>query len=425
MHASLPYRTWLPTCCAWLLMLVPLSFSIEKHVRIVPVALLFLTGLALLATRPALRRNYRAAWPVVVPALLVVALSIVNIRLHGLGWRQFDQSAHIIMYLVIAAVFGLALRMRTVWNGFSATLVFLGAVSVVQHHVLGVARPAGLNGGPASTIEFATVLLGLALLALLQLLRPGTGTGAKWLHATAMALGLYGALLTQSRGPLLAFVPALALLLALHGRRRGLRLRQWLPILLIGLAATMAAAATLDGRLAERFASIGHEVNSYDQHHNARGAVRERLEMWRTAVRAFKQHPVAGVGIDQFGTYVQAEVAAGRTNAAVAQYGHPHNEYLDAAATRGIVGLAVLVLLFALPFAYFFRHSADPDDEVALPAYGGMAIVVLFAVCALTESVLFRVMSQSLFFFLLLGLGLRVGRGLRLRAVCGDLPPAG
>jgi O-antigen ligase len=305
--------------------------------------------------------------------------------------------------------------MRRVWNGFSVTLIFLGAVSIVQHHVYGVLRPAGLNGGPASTIEFATVMLGLTLLALLQLLNPKASSGEKWLHGAAMALGLYGALLTQSRGPLLAFVPAFALVMALHGYRKGLRRRQWLPILVIGITAALAAAANLDGRLIDRFASIGHEVSSYTPNHNARGAVRERLEMWRTAVRAFREHPLAGVGIDQFGTYARREVAAGRTNAAIEQYGHPHNEYLDAAATRGIFGLVVLVLLFVLPFFYFFRHTSDPDDAVARTAYAGLAIVVLYAVCALTESVLFRVMSQSLFFFLLLGLAVRVGNELRRR----------
>jgi O-antigen ligase len=203
--------------------------------------------------------------------------------------------------------------------------------------------------------------------------------------------------------------------MALHGYRKGLRRRQWLPILVIGIAAALTAAANLDGRLVERFASISQEVSSYNPNHDARGAVRERLEMWRTAVRAFKEHPLAGVGIDRFGTYIRSEVAAGRTNVAVAQYGHPHNEYLDAAATRGIFGLAVLLLLFVLPFFYFFRHAADPDDAVSRPAYAGLAIVVLYAVCALTESVLFRVMSQSLFFFLLLGLAVRVGHGLRCR----------
>jgi O-antigen ligase len=408
-------KRWSLACCTLLVILVPLSFSIEKHVRVVPIALLFLAGLSLLVANRTVRRNYRYAWPAVVPAALMVALSVVNIWQHRLDWREFDQSAHIIMYAVIAAVFGLGLSMRRVWNGFSVTLIFLGAVSIVQHHVYGVLRPAGLNGGPASTIEFATVMLGLTLLALLQLLNPKASSGEKWLHGAAMALGLYGALLTQSRGPLLAFVPAFALVMALHGYRKGLRRRQWLPILVIGITAALAAAANLDGRLIDRFASIGHEVSSYTPNHNARGAVRERLEMWRTAVRAFREHPLAGVGIDQFGTYARREVAAGRTNAAIEQYGHPHNEYLDAAATRGIFGLVVLVLLFVLPFFYFFRHTSDPDDAVARTAYAGLAIVVLYAVCALTESVLFRVMSQSLFYFLLLGLAVRVGNELRRR----------
>jgi len=409
-------KRWSLACCTLLVILVPLSFSIERHIRVVPIALLFFAGLSLLVANRTVRRDYRHAWPVLLPTALMVALSAVNIWQHQLDWREFDQSAHIIMYTVIAAVFGLGLSMRRIWNGFSLTLIFLGAVSIVQHHFYGVLRPAGLNGGPASTIEFATVMLGLTLLALLQLLNPKATCGEKWLHGAAMALGIYGALLTQSRGPLLAFVPALALVMALHGYRKGLRRRQWLPILAIGIAAALTAAANLDGRLVDRFASIGHEVSSYNPNQNARGAVRERLEMWRTAVRAFKEHPLAGVGIDRFGTYVRREVEAGRTNAAVVQYGHPHNEYLDAAATRGIFGLLVLVLLFVLPFFYFFRHAADPDDAVARPAYAGLAIVVLYAVCALTESVLFRVMSQSLFFFLLLGLAVHVGHGLRRRA---------
>jgi O-antigen ligase len=409
-------KRWSLACCTVLVILVPLSFSIEKHIRVVPIALLFLAGLWLLMANRAVRRNYRYAWPAMVPAALMVAFSVVNIWLHRLGWREFDQSAHIIMYTVIAAVFGLGLSMRRVWNGFSLTLIFLGVVSIVQHHFFGVLRPAGLNGGPASTIEFATVMLGLSLLALLQLLNPQATSGEKWLHGAAMALGIYGALLTQSRGPLLAFVPAFALVTVLHGYRNGLRRRQWLPILVIGVAAALTASASLDGRLADRFTSIGHEISSYNPNQNASGAVRERLEMWRTAVRAFKEHPLAGVGIDRFGTYVRGEVAAGRTNAAVARYGHPHNEYLDAAATRGIFGLLILVLLFVLPFSYFLRHAHDPDDAVSRPAYAGLAIVVLYAVCALTESVLFRVMSQSLFFFLLLGLAVHVGYGLRRRA---------
>jgi O-antigen ligase len=38
-----------------------------------------------------------------------------------------------------------------------------------------------------------------------------------------------------------------------------------------------------------------------------------------------------------------------------------------------------------------------------------MAIVVLYLLCALGESVFYRVMSQSFFFFLLLALAVRTG----------------
>lgn len=395
-------------CCTLLVILIPLSISIDGWYKAIPAALLFLAGMYLSITSGAVRQRYRDAWPAVVPALFMVALSVLNIWQHRLGWREFDQSAHLLLYLAIAAVFSLALPMRRVWSGFSLTLIFLGAVSIVQHHFLGAVRPSGLNGGPASTIEFATIMLGLTLMALLQLLSSQTTRHEKLLHGIAMALGIYGALLTQSRGPLLGFLPAFALVVGWYIRRNGWRRRHLLLILAISTGAALAAATTFDGRLIDRFVSIGHEVSSYQPNHNAKGAVRERLEMWRTAMRAFKEHPLAGVGIDRYGTYARGEVAAHRTSTAVAQYGHPHNEYLDVASTRGIPGLLALLALFGAPFIYFSRRASDPDHDIAMPAQAGAAIIVLYAFCGLTESVLFRVMSQSFFFFLLFGLAMLV-----------------
>lgn len=425
MHAT-QLKSWSLACCTLLVIVIPLSLSMAERIKVIPPALLFLTGLFLLVTNKAVRRHYRGAWPAVVPALLMVGLSTLNIWQHRLGWREFDQSAHILLYLAIAAVFSLGLRMRWVWNGFSLTLIFLGAVSLVQHHFYGALRPDGLNGGPASTIEFATIMLGLTLLALLRFLSPQTTRNEKLLHSVGMAFGLYGALLTQSRGPLLAFLPAFALVMGLYIYRKGWRHWHLLFILAIGAGATLVAVATFNGRLADRFESIGHEVRSYQPNHNAKGAVRERLEMWRTAARAFEEHPLAGVGIDQYGIYARGEVAAHRTSVAVAHYDHPHNEFLEAASTQGLPGLLALLALFGAPFIYFFRHTSDPDDAVATPALAGMAIIVLYVCCGLTESVLFRVMSQSFFFFFLFGLAMLVSSRLcdRHRYSTVDAAPA-
>ncbi|MGN2243435.1 O-antigen ligase family protein [Frateuria sp. GZRR33] len=410
------WQAWPAWTLSALVALMPLSFSVEPNIKALPVALLFFCGLGLLWRAPT-RQAYGAAAPVVLPSLLLIALEIANVLWHGLGWRPLDHTAHVMLYVVVAAVFARQLCMALVWSGFSLTAITLGAVCLVQHYWLGVGRAYGLNGGGSSAIECATLLLGLALLALVQWLRTRPGSWRWWLHGAGMAFGMYGALLTQSRGPLLAFVPAFLLVLFVQARRT----RRWRWSLALGAAVCLGGAiatATLHGAMVGRFTTIQQEVTGFDQG-DPDGSVGERLEMWRTALRAFGEHPLAGIGVDRYGDYVQAEIAAGRSDAAIARYNQPHNEYLRALATGGLPLLVAVLLVFALALRYFARWARDEDDTVAATATAGLAIVVLYLLCALGESVFYRVMSQSFFFFLALGLALRVGYLTRVR---GDSP---
>lgn len=406
------WRAWPTWALSALVALMPLSFSVEPNIKALPAALLFFCGLGLLWSA-AVRQSYRAAAPVVGAALLLIALDVGNVAWHSLGWRPLDHAAHVLLYVVVAAVFGRAIRMALVWAGFSLTAVGLGAVCLVQHYALGIPRAYGLNGGGSSAIECATLLLGLALLALVRLLHARRGSWRWWLHGAGMGLGMYGALLTQSRGPLLAFVPAFLLVLLLHARRSG----RWRWSLALGAAVCLGGAiatATLHGAMLGRFSSIQQEVAGFDQG-DPDGSVGERLEMWRTALRAFAEHPLAGIGIDQYAAFADAEIAAGRSDRAIAPYNQPHNEYLRALATGGVPLLAVVLAMFAVALRHFARRVRDADDTIATTAMAGVAIVVLYLLCALGESVFYRVMSQSFFFFLVLGLALRLGYLVRLR----------
>lgn len=391
-----------------LVALMPLSLSIDPPIKALPTALLFIAGVVLVVRVAPVRRSYHAAAPVLLMALLMIGYVALNVAIHRLGWRPLDRPAHVLLYLVIAAAFARPLRMQVVWGGFSLTAAVLGVACVVQHFHLHVARAYGLNGGPSASAQVATVLLGLSLMALLQVLSARTRPWEKGLHALALAIGMYGALLTQSRGPLLAFVPVFVLLVLLQIRRSG-QWRMSVALLLgLGLGAGLAMFA-LHGEMSERFEAIGQEVATFDPQTDARGAVRERLEMWRTAGRALAEHPFAGVGLDRFHAFAQGEIAAGRSNAAIAPYNQPHNEYLKAAATGGIPGLLVLLLIFALPLRHFARHLREVDEAIALPAAAGTAIVLLYMLCALTDSVFYRVMPQSFYFFVVIGLAVRVG----------------
>lgn len=401
-------RPWL---LSTLLAITPLCFAVPIRLKTLPIAVLFLAGLWVLCRRADARFCCRLAWPVIAVCLLQTAYAAANILYHHLDWPPFDLPSHILLFVCIAILFTLPLRWRLIRLGFSATACFLGGVCLFQHYVQGIDRAYGLNGGDWGAIEFAMFLLVLALLALIRLLDRRTSRAEQYLHALGALLGMYGALLTESRGPLLSFIPVFLLIVALHVRRTG----QWRRgLLLLGAIMVGAFVATLglQQEMVHRFAEVKTEASTYNHLDDARGSIRERLEMWRTARRAFVEHPVSGIGLDQFGTYARQQIAAGKSNASIGQYDHPHNEFLDAAATGGVPGLLVLLLGLLVPFGYFARHTLNRHDAVALPALGGVAVTGMYILCGLTDNVFYRAMPHSLYFFLVPGLAILIARRL-------------
>ena len=401
-------KSWQPVALSVLLAVIPLTVSVDHRLKVLVPAVLLVAGIWFIASSAATRRSYRQAWPVVLAALVFFACIVGNVLWHQLGWRPVDRAAHVLLYLLIAAAFTRALNLPLLWGGFGACAVVLGVVCLDQHYAQGIDRAYGLNGGPSASIEFATVLLGLSLLALSRLLGARIGVAERVVLLVAVGLSVYGALLTQSRGPLLAYVPALMFLLFWHARRTG----RWRLVVLVlvgmGVGATVATYATHD-ELPERFASIGPAVATYGERHHVHSAIHQRLDMWRAAGRALREHPWAGIGTGNFHQYVQREIAAGRSSPAIGRYNQPHNEYLDAAASIGVPGLLVLLVTFLLPLGYFARGIRDTDAAVRVPACAGMAVVILYMVCALTDSVFYRVMPLSFYFFVVLGMALLIG----------------
>ncbi len=413
--ATIP-AMWL-TLLSLAVALVPLSFSSHLPGRSLPAAILFFSGLGVAWKT---RRCWIAAAPVGLAMLGMLAFLISNALVHRAGWRPLDHAGHVLLFLVIAAVFGLPLRMRLVWAGFAATAIVLGTVCVVQHFAQGQLRAYGLNGGPSAAIQVATVLLGLGLLSLVQLLGARITRSERLLHAVAVGLAVYGALLTQSRGPLLAFIPMALVVVVLHVRRTGSRRGAlWATA---GVAVLLSVGAMqLD--MMTRLEAAGHEVATFDPAHHPEGAVRERLEMWRAAGTALAEHPLAGIGPDNYTAFVHEQIAQGKSSPAIAPYNQPHNEYLRAGASGGLPGLIVVLLMFALPTGFFLRLAHDRDPALALPATAGLAVVGLYAMCALTDSVFYRVMSQSFYFFIVGATAVLAGRQLSLRSAATSRQP--
>ncbi len=95
-----------------------------------------------------------------------------------------------------------------------------------------------------------------------------------------------------------------------------------------------------------------------------------RLELWDSSVQMIRDHPLAGVGPDQFlyqylPRYVTPEAWPERFTS------HPHNLVLDAWLSVGIIGVAVIILIVGLVFRNA-RVSLQARDRVALAAAGAI-----------------------------------------------------
>jgi O-antigen ligase len=403
-----PWKIW---AASLMLAVMPLCFAVSMRLKTLPMVLLFVAGIVLLATRADIRLSYRAAWSVAAVCLLRLLYDVGNFLGHRLGWPTLDLPAQTLLFVAIAAVFAMPLKQRVIAMGFSLTAILLGATCLFQRYVQGVDRPYGLNGGDWAAIEFAMFLLILTLLAMLQALRPDTRRGDRWLHAVAVVVGLYGAVLTQSRGPLLAFAPIYLGLMLWYA----IRFRRWRQMLLLSAVTVigmLTITATLHREMIDRLTDVPAEIASFGPD-DTTGAVHERMEMWQTAWQAFREHPMAGIGLDQFGVYVRAQARTGEASASIAKYVHPHSEYLESMVAGGVPALLVLLLFFLVPLGFFGRRLNHVQEPVAAAAIAGMMVVGMYGLCAFSDNVFYRAMPQSLYLFLVLGLAVNIGRQLR------------
>jgi len=71
-----------------------------------------------------------------------------------------------------------------------------------------------------------------------------------------------------------------------------------------------------------------------------------RFLMWKAAMMMFLSNPLVGVGTGDYGPTMAAYVAAGQFPGFLLEFNQPHNMYLFALATNGILGLAALLYVF-------------------------------------------------------------------------------
>jgi O-antigen ligase len=252
----------------------------------------------------------------------------------------------------------------------------------------GVARIRGFYGSPNNLALFLGRLLPLAL-ALVGWLERGR---RRAFYGLAFALISAALALTYSRGALFLGVPAsLLFVTALRGRRA----------LLVTIALLL-----LSGAILFFLAGPTRMISTLNLE---QGTTFFRLQLWQSSWNMILDHPVLGVGLDNFlyhyRTYYVLPTAWEEFDLS-----HPHNLVFDFWLRLGFLGLVVLVWLLIAFFRRGWRaYGRLPEGRDRLLVLGLMGGMVGAVAHGLVDNAFFLV---DLAFAFMLALALVQSRGL-------------
>lgn len=372
----------------WLIAALPALVLVHERIA-------GLIGLAWLALciwqRAALFAAAARMRPLSNPALLgflaMAGATAVLCVLHPGDWRGIHNPSRFALLVPVAlAIVALGVPARSYLTGIAIGGAYAGVVALVQVVALGQFDASGAtNPNKFGFIATTFALIGMSTLGL-----PASQRPPAWLAVTGIGLALLAAALSGTRGAWGAFLVASFAWMLMRRARGAVRTRLFVAVFALGLL----ALAALEGKVVQRkFEEISSSLSDYRR---GEGPIGARLEMWRAGLRMFVEHPLAGIGPLGFGRELAARIERGELAPALAagRHGHPHNEYVNALATGGLIGLAGLAGALVAPLVYFLRRSdgdshrdADgPDTIGSAMRVAGVVFVTAMGVFALSDA---------------------------------------
>jgi O-antigen ligase len=249
-------------------------------------------------------------------------------------------------------------------------------------------------------VPFGNIAALLGLLSGLSIAWAGKGRlGTKLIKILGFVAGMGAAYLSETRG---AWVMALVILVAvlLMTQRLGWRRR----LTLIAVLLTFCAAAIhWIGPVNDRMMLVMSDIRNYDRGDYST-SLGFRVQLWRTSLAMFVEHPLVGIGDGNFNAYLRMMIAHGAASNTLADFMHAHSDILFKLAELGSVGLIAILACYIGPAMSLFRHVADTDRDRRLSARMGLVVCASLFVSGLTESMLVLTMNTAFYGLLIASL---------------------
>ena len=339
-------------------------------------AVMLLLGSAwLLVARPRLGLTRQDGW--IIAALLVYAgVGMLEAGWDGQGTRGLDKPIRF-LFAVPAMLLVMAYppRLSWLWSGLALGAIGAGSWAGWQKLIDGVVRA----GGYTHLIQYGNLSMLMGVLCLAGLgwayVQPRR---LPWLLLLGLGalFGIMGSLFSGSRGGWIGF--PLVLLVLYRGYGRGLPALIKAAVLVIVVAGGALVYALPQTGVQMRVQAAFYDVEQYFTHNNPATSVGSRFEMWKGAAHLIAEKPLTGWGDNGYFTAMEQLVDEGVLHPVVTRYGHAHNDFIDAFAKRGLIGLAVLLALYLVPLRLFARQLQAKGYELRSLAVAGVLLPVTY-----------------------------------------------
>ncbi|XUO84692.1 O-antigen ligase family protein [Halomonas sp. KM007] len=360
--------------------------------------LLLLAGLGLIALRrvPTLTRQDGAIMAVL---LAYAAITMLEAWLDGQGSKGFDKPSRFI--LAIPALFWVLRyppNLAFLWSGAAVGALSAGTWAGWQKLFEGVGRAQGHT----HVIQFGnlSMLLGVLCMAGLgwAVVQRQRQVWVALLLAGALG-GILGSLFSGSRGGWVGFPIVLLVLYRAYGTQLSARLK--VAVVAVMMVGGGVVYSVPQSGVQDRVQHAFSDVALYISGENRSTSVGARFDMWRGAAILIQEKPLTGWGSTGYAEAMYAFGEEGIISSAAAQHGHAHNEFVDAFAKRGILGLVILLALYLVPMRLFARDLQASDLTTRAVATAGVLLPVTFLDFGLSQVFLGHNSGVMMYAFLL------------------------
>ncbi|WP_434986182.1 O-antigen ligase family protein [Vreelandella zhaodongensis] len=386
---------WLTSVAVFMLgaiaLVVPSGYSLGA-------AALFLAGVGLLVGRRLPHLTTQDRW--VIAALVSYSLvGMAEALWDSQGSSGFDKPIRYLLAIpAMWWVIAYPPRLAFLWSGIATGALSAGGWAAWQKLTTGIARAEGHT----HIIQFGnlSMLLGVLCMAGLgwAVVQRQRNLWIALLCAGAIG-GILGSLLSGSRGGWIGFPVVLLVLYRAYGAELSRRLKV-LVIIAVFTAGVVVYAVPQLGVQARVHHAVS-DVSQYISGEDRATSVGSRFEMWRGAALLIQEKPLMGWGGNGYAKAMNLLGEKGVIHQEAAQYDHPHNEFIDALAKRGLIGLLVLLALYIIPMRLFTKQLRAESLVTRSIATAGVLLPVAYIDFGLSQAFLTHNSGVMMYAFLL------------------------